>query len=257
MSYAYFLFMSTCINNVINLHYRCSDNFFFYIRYVSPSYQKSCITLFSAQHYIRLQDRRTVFFLYIYFNKFKTQPVKIMGKISKVMPLPKSISPGKGSEVLRQKVQIFCLNMVRLNRTYYSLLKFTSKIFKIVSPSQIPANYANSAQFAHTVHEFRKIHTIRLTSYALCFRHLPRQRTLRNSSELRKFHAIHPHSPRILQNSHYSINLLCIMFQAPSPAENPAEFQQITQIPCNSPTQSTNHAKFAPFANITPYVSDA
>ena len=47
------------------------------------------------------------------------------------------------------------------------------------------------------------------------------------------------------------------MFQAPSPAENPAEFQRITQIPHNSPTQSVNHAKFAPFANITPYVSDA
>ena len=47
------------------------------------------------------------------------------------------------------------------------------------------------------------------------------------------------------------------MFQAPSQAEDPAKFQQITQIPHNSPTQSTNHAKFAPFANITPYVSDA
>ena len=147
--------------------------------------------------------------------------------------------------------------MVRLNRTYYSLLKFTSKIFKIVSPSQIPANYANFAKFAHTVREFCKIHTIPLTYYTLCFRHLPRQRTLRNSSELRKFRAIRPHSPQIPQNSHYSINLLCIMFQAPSPAENPAEFQRITQIPCSSPTQSANHAKFAPFANITPYVSDA
>ena len=47
------------------------------------------------------------------------------------------------------------------------------------------------------------------------------------------------------------------MFQAPSQAEDPAEFQRITQIPRNSPTQSANHAKFAPFANITPYVSDA
>ena len=47
------------------------------------------------------------------------------------------------------------------------------------------------------------------------------------------------------------------MFQAPAPAENPAEFQRITQIPCSSPTQSTNHARFAPFANIIHYVSDA
>ena len=38
------------------------------------------------------------------------------------------------------------------------------------------------------------------------------------------------------------------MFQRPAPAENPAEFQRITQIPRNSPTQSANSAKFAPFA---------
>ena len=47
------------------------------------------------------------------------------------------------------------------------------------------------------------------------------------------------------------------MFQAPAPAENAQEFQRITQILRDSPTQSVNHAKFAPFANITPYVSDA
>ena len=47
------------------------------------------------------------------------------------------------------------------------------------------------------------------------------------------------------------------MFQAPAPAANPAEFQQITQIPRVLPTQSVNHAKFAPFANTIHYVSDA
>ena len=40
------------------------------------------------------------------------------------------------------------------------------------------------------------------------------------------------------------------MFQVPSPAENPAKFQQITQIPRNSPTQSANYAKFAHFVNL-------
>ena len=40
------------------------------------------------------------------------------------------------------------------------------------------------------------------------------------------------------------------MFQAPSPAENPAEFQRIMQIPCNSPTQSVKSAKFAHFVNL-------
>ena len=44
------------------------------------------------------------------------------------------------------------------------------------------------------------------------------------------------------------------MFQAPAPAENPAEFQRITQIPRNSPTQSANDVKFAPFINIIHYV---
>ena len=47
------------------------------------------------------------------------------------------------------------------------------------------------------------------------------------------------------------------MFQRPAPAENPQQFQRITQIPRNSPTQSTNHVKFTPFANIIHYVSDA
>ena len=47
------------------------------------------------------------------------------------------------------------------------------------------------------------------------------------------------------------------MFQRPAPAENPVEFQRITQIPRSSPTQSANHAKFTPFANIIHYVSDA
>ena len=40
------------------------------------------------------------------------------------------------------------------------------------------------------------------------------------------------------------------MFQAPAPAENPQEFQRITQIPRSSPTYSANHAKFAPSVNL-------
>ena len=41
------------------------------------------------------------------------------------------------------------------------------------------------------------------------------------------------------------------MFQRPAPAENPQEFQRITQIPRNSPTQSVNSVKFAPFVNLS------
>ena len=40
------------------------------------------------------------------------------------------------------------------------------------------------------------------------------------------------------------------MFQRPALAENPQEFQQIMQILRNSPTQSANSAKFAPFVNL-------
>ena len=47
------------------------------------------------------------------------------------------------------------------------------------------------------------------------------------------------------------------MFQARAPAENPTEFQQIMQIPRDSPTHTVNHTKFAPFVNIIHYVSDA
>ena len=126
--------------------------------------------------------------------------------------------------------------MVRLNRTYYSLLnlqaKFFSKIFQSLSFGQIyselhknpsicpkyPTPFINTLCFRYLPQqeilsnssELRKFHAVcphspqitrnlhqLLTYYTLCFRHLPWQRTPRNSSELRKFHAVHPHSPRI------------------------------------------------------------
>ena len=40
------------------------------------------------------------------------------------------------------------------------------------------------------------------------------------------------------------------MFQRPAPAENAQEFQRITQILRNSPTQSANSAKFTLFVNL-------
>ena len=50
------------------------------------------------------------FFLFVHtLINLKQQPVKTWVKISKVMPQPESISPGKGTEALRQKVQIFRL----------------------------------------------------------------------------------------------------------------------------------------------------
>ena len=53
---------------------------FFYIRYVLPSYQKSCITFFSAQHYICLQDRRNVFLFFVNIIINFKRPVQNMGK---------------------------------------------------------------------------------------------------------------------------------------------------------------------------------
>ena len=102
--------------------------------------------------------------------------------------------------------------MVWLNRTYYSLLNFTSKLF---SNWVLRAKFQRITQIPHNS---------------------PTQST--NSMKFALF-----------------INLLYIMFQATAPAENPAEFQRITQILRNSPTKSANYAKFAPFVNIS-YVSD-
>ena len=83
--------------------------------------------------------------------------------------------------------------MVRLNRTYYSLLKLQAKFSKLSSPikfqriTQIPRNSptqsANYAKFAHFVNLFY-----------IMFQAPARQRTLQNSSELRRFRAIRPHS---------------------------------------------------------------
>ena len=163
------------------------------------------------------------------------------------MPQPKSIPPGKGGKPYGKRSKSLVTIWYGLT-VHIICLKITSKIFKIVFRSQIPANYANSAQFACTVREFRKICTIRLTCYTLCFSHLSRQRTLRNSSKLRKFRAIHPHSPRITQNSHIFVNLFYIMFQASDHPQRtqenwsePTRFRsirppitQITRIPCIS-----------------------
>ena len=52
-----------------------------------------------------------------------------------------------------------------------------------------------------------------LTYYTLCFRHLPQQRTLRNSSELCKFHAVRPHSPWIVRNSHHLLTYYTLCFR--------------------------------------------
>ena len=80
-----------------------------------------------------------------------------MGKNIKSYATPQVHSPGKGREALRQKVLNPSFKIQYGLTIHIFALKFTSKIFKIIFSSQIPANYANSVQFAHTVRELRKI----------------------------------------------------------------------------------------------------
>ena len=168
------------------------------------------------------------------------------------MPQPKSIPQGKGGKPYGKRSKSLIYNMVRLNRTYYLLFKLQAKFSKIVFPSQIPGNYANSAQFAPTVREFRKIRTF----YIMFQTPAPAE----NPAKFQRITQIPRSSPTQSANhvkfAHF-VNLFYIMFQAPASTENAQEFQRITQIPHNSPTQSVNYAKFAPFANTTRYVSDA
>ena len=86
--------------------------------------------------------------------------------------------------------------MVRPNRTY-SLLKLQAKSFSKIFQILLKFAPKYSTPFINT----------------LCFRHLPRQRTLRNSSKLRKFHAICPHSTRIMRNSHHLLTYYTLCFR--------------------------------------------
>ena len=82
-------------------------------------------------------------------------------------PFPREREGSLTAKVLK----ILRLNMVRLNRTPYSHLKIYGLTVKIIQNFSIfqkkkkshkviiPANYADSAQFAHTVRELRETRT--------------------------------------------------------------------------------------------------
>ena len=72
--------------------------------------------------------------------------------------------------------------------------------------SEIPANYANSMLFAHILHELRKFHTVR------------------------------PHAPRIMQNSHHLLTHCIVCFRCLASGR---ELPKIT----------VNQVKFAQFAH--------
>ena len=110
------------------------------------------------------------FFFIIINSKQKKDPCKAWVKISKVMPLPKSIPPGNGGKPYGKKSKSFVL--VWLNHTYYSLLNFTSIIYilfaskfqkqnfsKLGLSDKIQTNSAKSTQFAYILCKLHKIRT--------------------------------------------------------------------------------------------------
>ena len=90
----------------------------------------------------------------------------------------------------------------------------------------------NSPTYATNYAKFASI----IDPFTLCFRHLPRQRTLRNFSELRKFRAICPHSPQITRNSHHLLTHYIVCFRCLTSG------RELPKIPANQ-------AKFAQFAH--------
>ena len=97
------------------------------------------------------------------------------------MPPSKSIPPGKGGKPYGKRSKSLVYNMVRLNRTYY--LRLTAK----------------GPNLSFTIWYGLTVHIIRFSNYKQNFQNcLPQP----NSSELCKFCAVRPHSPRIPQNLH-------------------------------------------------------
>ena len=93
-----------------------------------------------------------------------------MGKnIKSYATIPSPFPREREGSLTAKVLKFFVLNMVRLNRTPYSHLKIYGltvhiiQNFSIFSKTShkviIPANYADSAQFAHTVHELRETRT--------------------------------------------------------------------------------------------------
>ena len=120
-----------------------------------------------------------------------------MGKNIKSYATTQIHCPGeRDGSLTANNPNLSATNVIRLNHTHSFLnlqQNFSNKIFHSRFVLwQIPSKLSEIHSNSPTYSELCKIHT----SY-LCFRHLPRQRTFRNSSELCKFHAIHPCSLRI------------------------------------------------------------
>ena len=114
--------------------------------------------------------------------------------------------------------------MFQIHATAKNSLKF----------QQIRQNSLNSLTYSANYAKFAPI----INPFILCFRGLPQQRTLRNSSELCKFHAICPQLPRIMQNSHHLLTHYILCFRClisgrelPKIPANQTKFTQFTHTP--------------------------
>ena len=112
---------------------------------------------FQLQHYIHHPDHHHVLYIAMLINLQVIDPWFTMGKISKVVPQPKSISTRKGRDTLWQKVQIFWLKIwygLTVHICFF-VSKFTTNFFKftLCLLAKFPAHYTNSAQFAQKSHK--------------------------------------------------------------------------------------------------------
>ena len=103
---------------------------------------------------------------------------------------------------------------LRITRNSHVLLTYSILCFRHLPRQRTLKNSSELRKFRAIRPHSPRITHILLTYSILCFRHLPWQRTFKNSSELRKFRAIRPHSPRIMRNSHHLLTLH-LTFQMP------------------------------------------
>ena len=123
--------------------------------------------------------------------------------------------------------------------------KFTPFMYPLYLMFQIHATAENSLKFQRIrqnllnsptdATNYAKFAPIIINPFILCFRGLPRQRTLRNSSKLCKFRAIRPQLPR---NSHHLLTHYIVCFRCLTSS------RELPKIPANQ-------TKFAQFAHTS------
>ena len=117
--------------------------------------------------------------------------------------------------------------MVRLNRTHYSLLKILQGSLTAKSPKSF---VSNTVRLNRTHYSLLKILQAKFSIFQNC-------PIKSKSSELRKFRAVRPHSPRITQNSHILLtySILCFRHHQQRTLENSSELRRFRTIRPHSP----------------------